>query len=264
DIMKEHGECFEIADYTRRVSFVKSILGRAAEHRALNKVFMPEHWVDRLPDMLVLWSNILDGWKTSSMTVRDFDNAYLEAESKTYAKQFQALKLTSKADLLKPLNASGKPVLPLGLKSVWDDFASAQLALDQLGGDKLTIADLRVTTGEMGNSCLISAVKSGRFDRILDISRHGGGVIALDDFLSKDRHGNLLVNLLAEKNQLALAFSPDIWAGRVDDMKILWAQIKVENRQQVDFQRAEVLAKQATLKQKKGTVKILPRRPKQP
>jgi len=261
-IMKAHGERFEVADIVRKVSYVSSILGRAAEHRVLDKVFTDAHWVDRLPEMLTLWAHVLDGWKTASMTTRDFDSAYAKAESMTYAKHFAALRITGKADLLKPLNEGAKtekPVLPLGLRAVWEAFDSVQKAL---GGDKLTIADLRAPTGEMGNSCLICAAKYGCFDKIVEMSRQGGGMFAMEDFLSKDSHGNMLVNLLAEKNQLALAFAPDIWAGRVSEMKMLWSQVRAEHRQQVDFRQAEVAARQATLKQKKVNVHIHPKPPK--
>jgi hypothetical protein len=262
--IKEHGERFEIADYLKQVSYAKNILGRAAEHGALAKVFTPEHWEGRLQDMLTLWSQVLDGWKTASMTTRDFDNAYAEAESMTYAKRFQALAVTGKADLLKPLNdvsATEKPVLPLGLKAVWDKFDSVQAALKQLGG-AVTISDLRSPTGQMGNSCLMCAVKFGHFSKVVEISRQGHEPVTLADFLSKDRHGNTLLSILADKNQLALAFAPEIWAGRVSEMKTLWSQVSVSQRPQVDFAQAEISAKQATLKQKKGGIKIQPHRPK--
>lgn len=255
-ILAENDERFEVEDFTRRVAFVKSILGRAAEHRALNKVFTPDHWTDRLQDMLTLWSHVLDGWKTSSMTVRDFDAAYAEAESATYAKVFQAQPVTGKADLLKNLDPSAaKPVLPLGLKAVWDKFDAVKQAL---GKEKLTVNDLRSTSGEMGNSCLISAAKFGHFDKVVDVSLNGGGELTLQDFLSKDSHGEKLINLLAERTQLGVAFAPELWAGRVSEMKDLWAHVKSEYRGQLDFNEAEVNAKQATLKLKKGGIKLQP------
>jgi hypothetical protein len=262
--LKDHGERFEIVDFIKQVSYAKNILARAAEHGALSKVFTASHWVDRLPDMLTLWSYVLDGWKTASMTTRDFDNAYAEAESLTYAARFQALVVTGKADLLKPINdvsQAEKAVLPLGLKAVWDKFDSVQAALSKQG-EKLTVSDLRAATGQMENSCLMCAVKFGHFDKVVALSKQGGDIVKLEDFLSKDRHGNTLLSILAEKNQLALAFAPDLWAGRVSEMKTLWSQVSVSQRHQVDFAQAEVNAKQATLKQKKGGFKIQPKPPK--
>jgi hypothetical protein len=214
--------------------------------------------------MLTLWSYVLDGWKTAAMTTRDFDNAYAEAESTTYAARFQALAVTGKADLLKPLNeaaAAEKPVLPLGLKAVWEKFDSVQAALKKLGAG-VTLADLRSPTGQMGNSCLMCAVKFGHFGKVVEISKQGKEPVTMADFLSKDRHGNTLLSILADKNQLAMAFAPEIWAGRVAEMKTLWSHVSVSQRVQVDFAQAEINAKQATLKQKKGGISINPKKPK--
>ncbi len=100
----------------------------------------------------------------------------------------------------------------------------------------------------MGASVLMGAVKFGHFDKVVDISRKSAEPLTLDDFLSKDRHGNSLLNILAERNQLNQVFTPDLWAGRVDDMKTLWTHVRINDRSQVDIAQAEVAAKQATLK----------------
>lgn len=251
-ILQENGERLDVADYIRQVSCTKNILSRAAEHNALDKVFTAKHWQDRLPDMLTLWSFVLPAWKTGTMTPRDFDAAYAAAESATYMPRFQALSVTGKADLIKPLNnsATEKPVLPLGLKDVWENIGTVRAALKK-SGEKLTLVDLRLTSGQRGDSCLISAVKSGCFDKAVAIVKDSGDALALDDFLSKDFHGATLIDLLAERNQLASAFSPDIWSGRVAEMKTLWSHVGTSQRTQVDIQQAEVDARQALLKRAK-------------
>jgi hypothetical protein len=243
--LKAHGEKFETADFVRQVGFVSNILTRASERKALYRVFNAEHWEGRLADMQDLWGQVKEGWKTASMTSKDFDTSYAEAESKTYAKNVNFAALSGKADLLKPLEANGPAILPLGLKAFWDNFATAQASL---GNDTLTVSDLRQTSGYMGASVLMGAVKFGHFDKVVDISRKSGEPLTLDDFLSKDRHGNSLLNILAERNQLSQVFTPDLWAGRVDDMKTLWTHVRINDRSQVDIAQAEVAAKQATLK----------------
>ncbi|TAL31506.1 MAG: hypothetical protein EPN97_10950 [Alphaproteobacteria bacterium] len=260
-----HGERFEVADFLRQVGRQPNILTRAAERKTLDKVFAADNWVDRLPEMLDLWSQVREGWKTSSMTARDFDNSYADAESKTYGKLVDFKAIHGKQDLLTPLDttqpATASPILPLGLKSFWDNYADADKRLTETGS-KLSIADLRQTSGFMGSTILMSAVKFGQFDKVVDISRKSGEPVTLDDFLSKDRHGNSLLNILAERNQLALAFSPDLWAGRVADMKTLWTHVRINDRTQVDYQQVEVAAKQATLKmQVKDKFKLKPNRP---
>lgn len=247
--LKAHGERFETADFVRQVGYVSNILTRASERKALHKVFNPEHWEGRLPEMLELWGQVKEGWKTATMTARDFDNAYSEAESRTYAKTVNLSAFESKAELLKPIAAeSGATILPAGLKAFWDGYAAADARLSELK-QTLTIADLRQQSGYMGNSVLMGAVKFGHFDKVLDISRKSGEALTLDDFLSKDRHGNTLLNILAERNQLNQVFAPEMWAGRVADMKTLWTHVRINDRSQVDFNQAEVAAKQATLKQ---------------
>lgn len=260
-IMKEHGERFEIADYTRQVSRTKNILSRAAEHGVLHKVFSPAHWEGRLPEMLNLWSQVLPAWKTGTMTPRDFDSVYAAAESATYMKHFQARPVMGKADLLKPLNEvseSKKPVLPLGLKAVWDRVDTIRAALRE-SGERLTLSDLRQASGEMGNSCLINAVKYGYFDKVVAVAQESGETISMDDFLTKDFHGTTLVSILAEKNQLSSAFSADLWAGRVAEMKALWLHVSVAQRSQVDIVQAEVNARQELLKRKSGGGFVLKR-----
>ena len=262
-----HGERFEVADYLRQVGRQPNILTRAAERKTLDKVFAADNWIDRLPDMLELWSQVREGWKTSSMTSRDFDNSYAEAESKTYGKLVDFKNIHGKADLFVPLNpppnapaTTSAPIIPLGLKAFWDNYADADKRLTDTGG-KLTVSDLRQVSGFMGSSILMSAVKFGQFDKVVDISRKSGEPVTLDDFLSKDRHGNTLLNILADRNQLSLAFSPDLWAGRVADMKTLWTHVRINDRTQVDFLQAEVAAKQATLKmQVKDKFKLKPNR----
>jgi hypothetical protein len=258
--MQAHGERFEVSDFLRQVSYAKNLLSRAAEQKSLNRIFNPAHWVDRLPEMMKLWTQVLDGWKTSPMTASDFDNAYAASESATYAKVFMARAVSGKEDLFFPLNNPSekeKPVLPLGLKAVWDQLEAIEAELDKRG-EALTVADLRVPTGQMGNSCMMSAAKFGSFAKVVAVSRKSGENITLDDFLSKDAHGNTLIGILAEKNQLALVFTPQLWVGRVPEMKSLWARVPVTQRRQVDFQQVETAVKQATLKKKGGNLRLQP------
>ena len=259
--LQAHGERLEVKDYLRQLSTTPSMLARAAEQKALNKVFAPVQWADRLPDMLTLWSSVLDAWKTSPMTTQDFDNAYAEAEGMTYAKSFKARNVNGKADLLTPLNAdlNDKPVLPLGLKVVWDNFDTIQAQLSKKG-ESLTLADLRATSGQMEDTCLVSAAKFGCFDKVIDIAKRNGEAITMGDFLSKDDHGNTLISILAEKKQLSQVFTVEAWVGHIADMRELWSHVTAANRKQVDYAQVETGVKQATLKQKKpGNFKIPPR-----
>ncbi len=259
--MKSHGERFEVSDFTRKLGEVQSVLGRAAENNALAKVFAPEHWVDRLSDMLELWSHVKPGWK---MTARAFDEAYTEAESLTYSNGFKASMVTGKDDLLKPLNDTShgeKPVLALGIKAVWDNFDAVQQALKNHPGRKIKTSDLRNVSGSLGHSCIMAAAKFGHFDKVIVMMKEGGDLLTSEDLMAKDRHGNTLLNVLSETKQLAEVFTPEMWTGRVIEMRLLWSQVKPEFRKQVNFTQMEVATRQATLKQQsKGGIKIQPKK----
>jgi hypothetical protein len=253
--LKAHGEQLEEADFIHAVARNASILTRAAENNALHKVFAPEHWENRLGDMLQLWSNVRPGWKVPPLTTSDFDSAYAAAESKTYAPALRALTVKNKLDVMSPLNvpsATEKPVLFLGLDSFWNNFAEIQKKTDL----SLTLSDLRLQSGQQGNSCLMQAAKLGHFDKVAAIAKDSGEKIRIEDFMAKDNHGRTLLNVLEDRNELALAFTPAIWVGRSAEMKILWAQVGVAARKQVDFGRAEVAVHQATLKQQKPGFKF--------
>lgn len=248
-----HGEQLEVVDFIRQVGQVANILTRAAEHKALDKVFAPELWTNRLGDMLTLWSHVRDGWKVLSLTEADFDLAYAAAESATYAPVVDFANLHSKQDLLRPLNeGDAQPVLPLGLKAFWDEHAGASVTALAAKGDALKLNDLRRVSGQMGHTCLISAAKFGHFRSVVDIVRAGKDELKLEDFMLRDHHGNTLLSILAARKELPLVFTPDLWAGRLGDMKVLWSQVRHSDRAQVDMGKVEVATKQATLKQQSG------------
>jgi hypothetical protein len=256
--MQEHGERFEVSDYLKQLSTRPSLLARAAEHSALGKVFAPAQWVDRLPDMLNLWSNVLDAWK-SAMSQQQFDNNYAEAENQTYAKVLEGKTLDGKADFLTPLNAgsSEKPVLPLGLKVLWENIDAIRGHLEKRG-ESLTTADLRLASGQIGDSCLISAVKFGRFDKVLEIAKQSNQPLTLADYLTPDGHGSKLIDILADNKLLSQVFTVDAWVGNIKDMRALWAVVSPMYRKQIDYPKLETGVQQATLKQKANGRKIQP------
>jgi hypothetical protein len=261
--LQAKGDRFEMRDFLRQVGNVPNMLMRAFEKGALNKVFTAAHWEGRLSDMLDLWSHVKDGWKISPMTVNDFDKAYAEAESLTFGGGLLFKDIGSKGDLLRRIGDGSPAVIPLGLKAFWDHFSDADERLKALG-EKITLADLRQKSGQMGNSCLMGAAKLGHFARVVEISRQCGETLTLDDFLAKDRHGNTMLNILTERGELAAVFAPDLWAGRLTDMKTLWTHVRVADRRQIDMQQVEVAVRQATLKMQAKNKFKFPGGPKGP
>lgn len=260
--MQNHGERFEVSDFVRQVGTRANILRRAAEKNMVKEIFNPDHWVGRLQDMTTLWSYVLPAWQTASMPPQAFDDAYATAEDKTYAAKANFTAFTSKQALLTPLNgdSGAKPVLPIGLKSFWGNYDTIEKALSSRE-EKITLQDLRSVSGEMGNSCLLLAAKCGKFEEVLRIAQKSGEAIMLDDFLSRDRHGASLLDILSENRSLGTVFMPEIWVGRVGEMKALWNHVRVSNRSQVDIEQVEVAVKQATLQAQSRSRFKLPRKP---
>lgn len=249
-VLAAHGEQLDVVDFIRPIGFANTIIARAAEHHALDKVFAPELWAGRLVDMLSLWSHVLDAWKIESMTRQAFDLAYADAENRTYAPVIDFAALHGKQDLLRPLNdGEAQPVLGLGLRSFW---AQSATLLPQLAkqGEPVTMSDLRRTSGYMNHSCLISAAKFGHFRQVVSIAAAGNDPLLLSDFTTRDSHNETLLSILASRKELPLVFAPEIWAGRLSDMRTLWAQVRPADRAQINFEQVIIATKQATLKKK--------------
>ncbi len=253
-LLASQGSRFETADFLRQNGSRLNILARAAENKMLHQVFTPAHWVNRLEDMLDVWSHVLPGWKKGLISSKDFDLAYAKAEQLTYDGLVDPLRVASRADLVVPLNpGAAAEVLPLGLKAVWDKMDTVLDNIAASKGQFITLQDLRSVSGGLGHSCLISAAKFGAFDKVSKILKQSGEKIEVADFLITDRHGVSLLEVLAERNELSRVFSSDLWMGRLGDMKALWSHVRIADRPQVDIYQVEVAVKQQTLKnQAKG------------
>lgn len=251
-LLAQGGERLDISDFLFRMPNTKTILQSAYEFQKLDRVFAPAHWASRLHEMVDLWDKTLPAWR-SVMSARQFDQAYAAAEDLTYRPALDDRKISSKNDLLAPLGTErGAPVLPLGMKAFWDRTSQYGHVLSSL-----TLSDLRAQSGCLEDTCLVTAAKLGHFSRVVDIARQSKEKITTEDFLSKDSDGRRLIDILSEQDQLHLAFSGDLWAGRVEEMKALWRKMTEVQRKRVDLQNAEVEAMQATLRSTgKGRIKI--------
>ncbi len=248
-LLAKNGERFETSDFLRQNGNRLNILARAAENKMLHQVFTPEHWVDRLDGMLDVWSRVLPGWKKGMISSKDFDLYYAKAEQLTYSGLVNPAHVASRADLIVPLNpGAAAAVLPLGLKSIWDQMGVVLDNIAAAKGDVPTLQDLRSNSGGLGHSCLMSAAKFGSFDKVSKILKSSGEKIEVADFLTVDRHGISLLEILAERNELSRVFSPDLWMGRIGEMKTLWSHVRVSDRSQIDIYQVEVAVKQQTLK----------------
>lgn len=247
--LHRHNQRFEVEDLLRVYGTRHSILGRAAESQSLHLILTPAHWADRLDDMMELWGHFAPGWKIGSASPAAFDMLYAEAQDMAYAPLLNVQKIEKRAELLTPIaddTVSGKAVLPLALKSVWENIVSITAAIAKQG-ERLTLDDLRQKSGAQQYSCLMSAAKMGYFDDVVKIMKSARATFNAQDFLEKDQHGVTLLQTLADQRRLWQVFEPDQWVGRLAEMKALWAHVKVTDYSQVDIRKIEVEVKQLTL-----------------
>ena len=237
DMMKKNGEQMEVGDFLFKRGTRLSILGRAAEAQSLDKVFKPEHWVDRVEDMIKLWAHTKPAWQMQ-LGNRDFGECVAEAEDMTWGRKLKAADaLNDVRALTSRLSADDgalSPVVPLGLKSVWTQIDSITEALG-LRGQKLTLDDLRKVSGHQETPVMVTAAQAGRFDKVVSLLESSGEKLTADDFLAKGKGGKTLIQTLAEKRQLKLAFSDKIWVGRIKEMQWLWQHVPPSARGDIDF-----------------------------
>ena len=247
--LAQRGEPMEVADFIRQIGNAQTILGRACEKQGQEKVFEPSLWTGRLESMLDLWSRMLPAWKLP-MPDAKFHLFYAQAEDHTYGRLLDATRLSGKQDLLQPLGEGKSAVLPLALKTFWDNHAVEAAKELRAAGQPIMLADLRQPSGALGHSCLMTAAKLGHFRTVVDMARLSGEKLTLDDFMSRDNSGTTLLANLASRQELALVFTADMWVGRVTDMRKLWTSLRQQDRLNINFDKLELAVQQETLRQK--------------
>ena len=252
DSLKQTGQGFGLEELTFQRGRKPSILERAAQHKMLHKVFEPRFWVGQVDEMVDLWDNLPPAQKILNGR-NSFDSIVADAENMTYSAYVSLNDDTlSSAFLSTPIVANdGKQsqVLPLGLRETWDNMDIIREKL-QAKDDDITIDDLRKETGALGNTALMAAAEAGQFDKVLEIVRAKSDKLQVQDFLKTNKNDVSLLDVLIEKRQLKKAFAPELWAGRLREMHILWNNVQNRDRGQVDFKKVVSGVNQLTVRQK--------------
>lgn len=251
DSLQQSGQSFGIEELTFKRGRKPSILERAAQHKMLHKVFEPRFWIGQVDEMVGLWDNLPPAQKV--LTGRNsFDTIVADVENMTYRSYVSLNEDMTSASLTAPIVANdGKQskVLPIGLRDTWDNMDIVREKL-QAKNDDLKVAHLRQTSGALENTVLMAAAEAGQFDKVLDIVRSDSDTLQVQDFLKPNKNGVSLLDVLIEKRQLKKAFAPEIWAGRLREMHILWNNVQNRDRGQVDFQKVVSQVNQMTVRQK--------------
>jgi len=87
----------------------------------------------------------------------------------------------------------------------------------------LSLATLRCVSRHSGQYGLIDMVTAGKFSGVVQIALNSSGdTLKTEDFTLSSDQGFTVLDYLANRGELELAFNPQLWAGRLKEMKALW------------------------------------------
>lgn len=265
DTLSQNGQRLEIKDFLREIGNSEPILKKAGDHRALDKVFNPHHWVDRLDDMIALWEHVPPKYKEKTMKQESFDLVYAAAESKTYKDLIDFSKIDSKIDLLSQINYCATPgqhpVYPIGIIDFWQhiDGLAERLAMNK---ESFSAADFRQKSGPNEETILIKGTKLGHFSKIVKLIGQNNEKLTVDDFLQKDKNGCSVLQIMSQRKELHQVFQPELWENRLPDMRALWMNVENIHRHQIDISDIEFKLKQKIIAARSNDNLRLPTRQK--
>lgn len=234
EMVSKGGERFEVEDFFKQNGNRPSVLKRAQENGAMDKVFTPAIWEGRLTEMMGLWSR-LKPIEKQEVGLDEFAHIVEAAEDKMYGNLLSIDKNLKASDLTKPIAIEGKVhVYPLALASTWDNWDKIQNQLKE-NGETIKLSDLRKKSGYMNRPLLETAIHNGHLNKIVDLLIETKQSFQVEDLMQRDHNANSLLLVAARRQELKKLFSPKLWAGHVNDMKTLWAQLPVEFKGQVNW-----------------------------
>ena len=200
----------------------------------MDKVFTPSVWEGRLDEMMNLWSR-LKPIEKQELGLDEFAKIVEVAEDKMYGGLLSIDKNLKAKDLTQPIAIEGKThVYPLALTSTWDNWDKIQKQLKQ-NGETIKLSALRKKSGHLNRPILETAVHNGQLGKIVDMLIETNQSFQVEDLMQRDHNANSLLMVAARRKELKKLFSPKLWAGHVNDMKTLWAQLPVEFKAQVNW-----------------------------
>ncbi|MGM0422534.1 MAG: hypothetical protein ACQEQL_05480 [Pseudomonadota bacterium] len=233
-MLARNGEALDVADYIEKKGSRPSILERACENGALDKVFDPQFWAGRLSSMVELWEHLLPMEK-SDLGHDEFARLLNKAENLTYGDVFNVDDVKNIKDLTQPIAIEGDAkVFPLSLDTVWDNIDDL---MERLAKNKQSIKmqHMRQISGCAKKPIFEMAIKNGHLDKLIKVAKKSGEGFAVEDLLKKDDSGMTMLDVIGHRKQLSTLFDPELWAGRISDMKALWSQVPINQKSQLDW-----------------------------
>ncbi len=233
-VLAKNGEKFEVDDFFKQYGVRSHILKEAQTKGEMEKIFTPVLWDGRINEMLELWGRLAPLEK-QDMGLDKFADVVANAEDRMYGGLITVDKNLKLQDLRQPIAIEGKVhVYPLGLKSVWSDWDKIQNVLNE-NGEHMKVSMLRRKSGYRERSILEMAVKNGHLEKVVNMLVETKQGLQIEDLMQRDHNNINLLMTIARRKELKTLFTPDLWVGRMNDMKTLWGQIPVEYKAQVNW-----------------------------
>ncbi|HEY8191164.1 MAG TPA: hypothetical protein VIG74_01975, partial [Alphaproteobacteria bacterium] len=204
--LMRHGEKLEVTDFLFKHHDRKSILEFATSNDALGKIFSAKVWQGRPQEMLALLACVpADNRKGIPV-----NELLREIEEETYNSKIVIGPELNKGMLTSVMNDAAKgemPVRGLGLRKAWEAMPAILRILEN-NGEQITAEDLRLPSGERGETIMAAAARFGKFDMILDIMAAQNETLSVEELCAKPKDGQSILDSLVKQKKMALIMQP--------------------------------------------------------
>lgn len=246
--LEANGERLTKEDFLTTMVEKRSALDFAVKHNKLNKVFRARLWAGHANEMMELFE-ALPQIERNKVNI----NAVLgELKETEYGAQVST---TSLAALTRVLNeherdsANFFPVHALGFEKVWKDMANVRAGL-AARGERLTLSHLRQPSGVAGDTVLLLAARTGRFDQVMAIAAESREFLTQEELTAPGPQGKSVMDTLVERGEAATVLKPEHWVGRGRELQAVWNAIPAVQRDKIDFEAINSRVNMLTLRQR--------------
>jgi hypothetical protein len=226
--LMQHGEVPDADFFLFKRGERDSFLKKAFTHNAQDKIFNRTLFKGRPGELTKLFDSLSDVDKDKV----DIETVLSEVMEDSFTLDLSEETVMSVKDLLSPLSSEIKipegwaPIIPLGLKDLWDNIDVVIQKLEE-NGQFLSLDDLKTPSGLGAEPVLFKAIRMGHADQVMAMIATSGTVIDEAVLLGlKDSQGNTLLSVLEEAEKIELLLKPEMWAGRTQDfISVVWDNI---------------------------------------
>lgn len=242
------------ADFTKHHGTRNSPLVAAenAFNDGLTKLFNAEVWKGRPGAMLQLYENVREEKRDKI----DLPELLAELIDATYVDTIKIDDSLTLSDLTTPLNANGEEAITgyefraLGVDFVWSKIDDVTTSL-KAKGEKITLADLKLSNGYGAETCLSSAIRKGHLQGVLDVLENSGERLTVEDLTAKVYEGETsLLDMIGETHKIPVLLTPENWQGRAEEFAQIWEALDEKYQKQVDQQEIVSAVNRGSLRER--------------